>query len=68
MARTKKKNKNVTKPRVDPELEGLEIGINAFGEIQTSLEIEKINEFLNEHLPDKKLKNKIGGNKKNKTS
>ena len=64
MTRTKKKNKNVTKPRVDPELEGLEIGINAFGEIQASMDIEKINEFLNEHLPDRKLKNKIGGDQK----
>jgi hypothetical protein len=64
MTRTKKKNKGMTKPKVDPELEGLEIGINTFGEIQTSMEIEKINEFLNEHLQDKKLQNKIRKNQK----
>jgi hypothetical protein len=59
MGRLRKKRIKETRPRVDPELEGLEIGINTFGEIQSNMNIEAINEFLNRNLEDKKLKNKI---------
>jgi hypothetical protein len=50
------KNKSL-KPQ--QELKGFEIGINAFGEIQSNTDIDKINKFLDEHLADRKLKNKI---------
>jgi len=51
----KKKPKPVRKPRVHKNLAGLEVSIDPFGEIKTSMNIEKINEFLNEHVEDKKL-------------
>ncbi len=34
----------------------LQIHINEFGEIITNLEIEKINQFLNKNVDDKKLR------------
>jgi hypothetical protein len=43
-------------PKVHKELEGFDIKINAFGEIISTLDIEKINEFLNKNVDDKKLK------------
>lgn len=43
------------KPRVHKELDGLEVSIDTFGEIRSSMEIEKINEFLNKNVDDKKL-------------
>ncbi len=44
------------KLRVNPELEGLEIHINSLGEINSNVDIDKINKFLNKHVEDKKLK------------
>jgi hypothetical protein len=48
---TKKQNK----PRVHTELRGFEVTINQFGELQSSMNIEKINDFLNRNVDDKKL-------------
>ena len=50
-----KKKPKSGKPKVNPELEGLEIKINEFGEIQTNYDIKKINKFLNRNVDDKKL-------------
>ncbi|ELR69961.1 hypothetical protein C900_04484 [Fulvivirga imtechensis AK7] len=50
-----KKKKQKEKPKVNPELEGFDIKINSFGEIQTNFNIDKINEFLNKNVEDKKL-------------
>ena len=44
-----------TKPKVNPKLDGFEIEIDSLGEIKSSFEIDKINEFLNEEVEDKKL-------------
>ena len=54
MAKQKKTKKE--KPTVNEELEGFEIKIDAFGEIKSSMGIDKINEFLNKNVVDKKLK------------
>lgn len=51
-----KKKPNSGKPEVHKDLEGLDIRINEFGEIVTNYQIEKINEFLDENVEDKKLK------------
>ena len=51
----KKKNKQA---KVNPELEGLEVGINNFGEITSSINVDKINQFLNKNVADKKLKDR----------
>ena len=40
------------------KLEGFDIKINEFGEIESNFNIDKINEFLNENLDDKKLTEK----------
>ena len=43
------------KARVHKDLSGLEVSIDTFGEIRSSMNIEKINEFLNKNVDDKKL-------------
>lgn len=51
------KKKPEQKPKVNPELEGFDVNIDEFGEITSTLGIEKINDFLNKKLYDKKLDN-----------
>ena len=53
-----KKQKKDAKPKVNKELEGFDIEIDAFGEIKTNYDINKINEFLNRHVDDKKLRDR----------
>lgn len=48
-------SKKQSKPRVHSELRGFEVTINQFGELQSSMNIEKINDFLNRNVDDKKL-------------
>jgi hypothetical protein len=43
------------KPRVHKDLEGFEVSIDQFGELKSNLKIEKLNEFLNKNVEDKKL-------------
>ncbi|MDH5396683.1 MAG: hypothetical protein OEX02_00945 [Cyclobacteriaceae bacterium] len=50
------KNKKDKKPHVHPDLEGFNIEIDSFGELKSNINIEKINEFLNKTVTDKKLK------------
>jgi hypothetical protein len=51
----KKKPKPGRKPRVHKNLSGLEVSVDSFGEIKSTMAIEKINAFLDEHVEDKKL-------------
>lgn len=53
----KKKSLSKKKPDVSEELEGLNITINSFGEIHSTYDIDKINDFLDTHVEDKKLMN-----------
>lgn len=53
MGRKKKKSE---KPEIHKELKGFDIYINEFGELKSNLNIDKLNEFLNENVEDKKLK------------
>ena len=53
----KRLNKRET-PKVNPELEGFDIKIDTFGEIQTNYDVDKINKFLNRHVDDKKLRDR----------
>jgi hypothetical protein len=46
------------RPRVHKELEGFNIQINSFGEISNSYDIDKINQFLNKTVDDKKLRHR----------
>lgn len=43
------------KPRVHKDLLGFEVSINQFGELNSNMDIEKINEFLDKNVDDKKL-------------
>jgi hypothetical protein len=52
------KPKKDLKPKVNKELEGFDIEIDAFGEIKTNFDINKINEFLNRKVDDKKLRDR----------
>lgn len=51
----RKSQKTKPKPRVHKDLDGLEVSIDTFGEIRSNMNIEKINEFLNKNVDDKKL-------------
>lgn len=55
MSKQESPKKNKPKPKVHKELEGFDISIDSFGEIKSSMNIEKINQFLNENVDDKKL-------------
>ncbi|WP_109833269.1 hypothetical protein [Reichenbachiella versicolor] len=44
--------------KVNPELEGFDVNVDSFGEIKTSIDIDKINDFLNKNVEDKKLKDR----------
>ena len=52
---TGKTQKIKPKARVHKDLDGLEVSIDTFGEIRSNMHIEKINEFLNKNVDDKKL-------------
>lgn len=52
---TKQSKRNPPKPRVHKDLQGFDIAIDSFGEIKSNMNIEKINEFLNKNVDDKKL-------------
>lgn len=53
MAKSEPKKKR--KPKVHKDLQGFEVSINQFGELHANMDIEKINEFLNKNVDDKKL-------------
>ncbi len=45
-------------PKVHKELKGFDIKINSFGEITSTFDMDKINEFLNRNVEDKKLRDR----------
>jgi hypothetical protein len=47
--------KDKSKPKVHKDLDGLNININAFGELSSNTDIDKINNFLNKNVEDKKF-------------
>ena len=59
---SKKKDK-ADKPNVHDKLKGFDIKVNEFGEIVTNYNIDKLNEFLDENVEDKKLVDKKGKGK-----
>lgn len=69
MAKKKKsKKKGKEKPTVNPELEGFDIEIDRFGEIKSNFNIDRINEFLNKNVDDKKLRDREDLDTKNEDS
>jgi len=55
MTKKAKKITNKPKPRVHKDLHGLDITIDQFVEIKANMNIEKLNEFLDKNVDDKKL-------------
>ena len=55
MSKKDKPVKKTPKPKVHKDLQGFEVSIDQFGEIRSNMNIEKINEFLNKNVEDKKL-------------
>lgn len=53
--KTKKEGKSV---KVSEKLGDFDIVIDSFGKIQSNYDVDKINEFLNQNVDDKKLKNR----------
>ncbi len=47
--------KDKSKPQLDPSLEGFNITINSFGEIRSTIDVKRLNDFLDENVADKKL-------------
>lgn len=54
----KKKIKKKSEAQVDPELRGLEISVNAFGEVVSNVAIDRLNDFLDRKVVDRKLEEK----------
>ena len=46
---------NKGKAKVHEKLEGFDIKINPFGEMNSNISVDKLNDFLNENVEDKKL-------------
>ena len=55
---TDKKKKDEKKPKVNKDLNGFDITVNSFGEINSTFDLDKLNEFLDKNVEDKKLKNR----------
>lgn len=52
-----KKTPSDKKPSVHEDIEGFDIKINEFGALETNIEVDKLNKFLNSNSIDKKLQN-----------
>ena len=52
----KKDGKKDAKPQVNPDLSGFDIQINEFGEITSTFDVERINDFLDRKVDDKKFR------------
>ena len=50
-----KKKPQKGKPEVHDDLKGFDIKINEFGEIVSNVKVDKLNEFLDENVEDKKF-------------
>ena len=50
-----KKKKKEQLAETHPELKGLDIRVNEFGEIVSNIALDRINDFLDKHVVDKKL-------------
>jgi hypothetical protein len=53
-----KKTKKEETAKVHKDLEGFKMNIDTFGEISSTFSIDKLNEFLNKNVDDKKLKDR----------
>jgi len=54
--KSRKKGQDIAK--VNPELQGLDIRINPFGELVSNVSLDQLNSFLDKNVVDKKLEEK----------
>jgi hypothetical protein len=47
--------KKAPKAKVHKDLDGFEVAIDQFGELKSNMKIEKLNDFLDKNVDDKKL-------------
>ena len=59
-----KKNRQ-QQPESKQDLKGFSIRINEFGEVETTMGIDRVNDFLNENVDDKKFRDKKGSDEDN---
>jgi len=59
MARKPRKNSTEDQPGMHKDLKGFTIHINEFGEIKTSMPLDRLNDFLDKNVNDKKLGNQV---------
>lgn len=53
-------NKKISKekaPRVHDDLKGFDLRVNEFGELVSTLNVDRLNDFLDRNVDDKKLRN-----------
>ncbi|MEI7802007.1 MAG: hypothetical protein WCI97_05150 [Bacteroidota bacterium] len=55
----KKSKKKDDTAKVNPELEGLDIRFNKFGQLISSVSLDELNGFLNKNVKDRKLEEKF---------
>jgi len=51
-------SKKQEKAKVHKDLDGLDLKVDSFGEIKSSMSVDDINKFLNKNVEDKKLKDR----------
>lgn len=51
-------DKKKEKAKVHKDLDGLDLNVDSFGEIKSSMPMDQINQFLNKNVEDKKLKDR----------
>ncbi|MBA2422809.1 MAG: hypothetical protein H0V61_06250 [Chitinophagales bacterium] len=64
----KNKKPKAEEAQVNPELQGLDIRVNEFGEIISNVSVEKLNDFLDRNVIDRKLEEKVEKEQKKKNS
>lgn len=53
-----KKKEKANTPKVHPDLEGFNVEVNSFGEVRVNYDMDKLNQFLNRNVADKKFKDR----------
>ena len=54
-----KKMKKEGKPEVHDDLQGFDIKINSFGELHSNFRIDRLNDFLDKTVEDKKVVSRL---------
>ena len=55
----KKKKQETKKAKVHKDLDGLDLSLNNMGQVESTVDVDKINKFLDKNVKDKKLENDV---------